>query len=125
MNNYFCSFSGTFDVRNVTVDSVVNGRVCFTVDYVDGHETPPRSFVRLTCTTTGTEYNGTIKGTVGCLNDVPPQESYTVAATDADAVDKMNPPVFVTAPNISVPNYTAAPSTTIYTTSTATPTPGW
>ena len=114
---------GTFDVKNVTVVSVLNGRVCFIVDYVEGHETPPRCFVRLTCTTTGTEYNGTIAGPVGCLNDVPPQESYTVAATDADAVDKMNPLVFV--PNISVPNYTAAPSTTIYTTPTATPTPGW
>ena len=114
--------SGTFDVQNVTVDSVMNGRVCLTVDYVKGHET--HCFVRLTSTQTGIEYNGTIEGTSGCI-DVPPDESYDLIATDGDAVDDVNIAVPVRIPNILVPNYTAAPSITTYITPIATPPPGW
>ena len=102
---------------------MLNGRVCLTVDYVEGHETPPRCFVRLTCTTTGTEYNGTIEGTSGCIDDVPPHMSYTLTATDGDAVDDINTVAPVTITGISVPSYTVAPSTT-FTTPTPTPT-GW
>ena len=79
--------------------------------------------MRLTCTITGNEYNGTIEGTSGCIDDVPPHNSYTLTATDGDAVDDINTVAPVTITGISVPSYTVAPSTT-FTTPTATPT-GW
>ena len=106
--------SGTFDVRNFTLNSVMNGDVCFTVDYVEGHETPPLCFVMLTCTTTGSEQNKTIKGTKGCLSEVPPHGSYTIAATDADAVGEINSLVAVRPLTLSVENYTTSviPSST-------------
>ena len=100
----------------------MNGKVCLTVEYVEGHETPPRCFVRLTCTTTGTEYNGTIEGTSGCIDDVPPHSSYIIAATDADAVGEINYLVAVRGSSlIYVPSYAVPPSTT-FTTPSATPT---
>ena len=85
----------------------MNGDVCFTVDYVEGHETPPICFVRLTCTTTGSEQNKTIKGKKGCINKVPPHMSYTLTATDGDAISEMNFLVAVRPLTIiSVQNYT-------------------
>ena len=40
------SIIATFDVYSVTVNgSVVNGRVCLTVEYVEGHEPSPHCYV--------------------------------------------------------------------------------
>ena len=115
---------GTFDVQNVTVDSVVNGRVCLTIDYVDGHENPPRCFVRLTCTRH--VYTQRIERTLGCINDVLPNESCNLTATDDDddAVGKINTIAPVTITYILIPSYmyTVAPSTTFAMPPTPTPT---
>ena len=47
---------GTFDVRNATVMDIENGRVCLSVQYVEGHVEPASSFILFRCTTTGTEH---------------------------------------------------------------------
>ena len=95
-----------------------NGRVCLTVDYVEGHETPPHCFVRLTCT--GHKYTQMITGTSGCINNVLPHESCNLTVTDGDddAVHNINTAAPVTITGISVPSYTVASSTT-----STTPTP--
>ena len=116
------SILDTFDVWNVTANSGLNGNVCFIVDYVEGHETPPRCFVRLTCTRH--EYNQMIEGISGCINNVPPNESCNLTATDGDddAVRKINTIAPVTITGITIPSYIAAQSTT-FAIPPATPTP--
>ena len=107
-------------MQSVTVDSVLTGRVCLTIDYVKGHEIPPHCFVRLSCA--GYEHTQMIIGTSGCIRDVLPHESCNLTATDGDddAVHNINTAAPVTITGISVPSYTVAPSTTS-TTPTTTP----
>ena len=39
-------YTATFDVSSISIDGpVIRGRVCLTVEYVDGHEQPPHTFV--------------------------------------------------------------------------------
>ena len=79
--------------------------------------------MRLTCT----EHEDTqmIEGTSGCINDVPPNESCNLTATDGDddAVRKINTIAPVTITGILVPSYTVAQSTTAAIPPTLTPTP--
>ena len=44
--------TGTFDVRNVTVMNIENGRVCLSVEYVEGHVESASSFILFRCSTT-------------------------------------------------------------------------
>ena len=58
--NIIINSTGTFDVLNATVMNIENGRVCLSVEYVEGHVEPASSFILFRCSTTGTEHNGTI-----------------------------------------------------------------
>ena len=99
---------------------MLNGSVCLTVDYVEGHETPPRCFVKLTCTTENEQIHPFfIEGTSGCVDIVTPHISCNLTAIDGDAMEYINTTAPVTITGISVPSYTVAPST-ISTTSTPT-----
>ena len=74
-------FSGTFDVYNITVSSLLTGAVCFSIDYIEGHTTN-QSFVKLTCPLTQNCLIQTVKEN-GCFVNLP-HCSYTLSATDAD-----------------------------------------
>ena len=41
--------TGTFDVCNATVMNIENGRVCLSVEYVEGHVEPASSFILFRC----------------------------------------------------------------------------
>ena len=100
---------------------VIRGRVCLTVEYVDGHEQPPRTFVLFKCTTreSGSQVL-IIDGTVQCTQ-LPPHTSYDIIATDFDASDDINTTAAVTILGVAVPDYTITPSSTApYTTNTLT-----
>ena len=108
---------GTFDVCRISVDSpVIRGRLCLTVEYVDGHEKPPRTFVLFT-RESDTQVV-IINGTVQCT-PLPPHTSYDIIATDYDAADDINTTAAVTILGVAVPDYTITPSST---TPTNTPT---
>ena len=110
------SFTGTFDVCSISVDGpVIRGRVCLTVEYVDGHEQPPRAFVLFKCTTreSGSQVL-IIDGSVQCTQ-LPPHTSYDIIATDFDASDDINTTAAVTILGVAVPDYTITPSSTVAT----------
>ena len=88
--------SGTFDVQRISVTSTDNGRICLAVDYVPGHEIPAQCFIMLTCSTPScsTQINYTITGSSGCIESIPPN-TYTLSATDGDAVDSIQMPALV------------------------------
>ena len=95
----------TFDVYSVTVNgSVVNGRVCLTVEYVEGHEPNPHCYVVFRSTVTGHDmHHATIQGSSMCIPNVPAHPSYTIIATDGDAVDEINTTAPVTILGVVVP----------------------
>ena len=102
--------------------SVVNGRVCLTVEYVEGHEPNPHCYVVFRCSTTGHDmYHATIQGSSMCIPNVPAHPSYTIIATDGDAVDEINTTAAVTILGVVVPEYTVILSSS--TAPGATPTP--
>ena len=111
------SITATFDVRSISVDGpVIRGRVCLTVEYVDGHEQPPRTFVLFKCTTRESYSQAIIiDGTVQCTQ-LPPHTSYDIIATDYDASDDINTTAAVTILGVAVPDYTIAPSSITRTT---------
>ena len=114
--------AATFDVRSISVDGpVIRGCVCLTVEYVDGHEQPPRTFVLFNCTTRESDSRVLIiDGTVQCTQ-LPPHTSYDIIATDYDASDDINTTAAVTILGVAVPDYTITPSsTTPYTANTPT-----
>ena len=78
--------------------------MCLSVEYVEGHVEPASSFILFRCSTTGTEHNGTIDQTIGCI-EVDPNPSYTIIATDADAVEDVNVVAPVTITGVSVPDF--------------------
>ena len=104
--------TGTFDVRNATVMNIENGRVCLSVEYVEGHVELASSFILFRCSTTGTEHNGTIDQTAGCI-EVDPNPSYTIIATDADAEEDINVVAPVTITGVSVPATTSSTQNTV------------
>ena len=73
---------------DVTVSA---GMACITVQYIQGHEAPPISFVKLRSTSTQPTVTGMI-GTSGCHS-----------VTDADAMDTIDSERAVTLDNILVP----------------------
>ena len=73
---------------------MLSGAVCFTVSFAEGHKTN-QTFVKLLCPVTQIGFFQTIKGH-GCFDNLPPC-SYTLSATDADAVDSID-----TVPAVSV-----------------------
>ena len=101
------SFTGTFDVHSISVDGpVIRGRVCLTVNYVDGHEQPPRAFILFKCITKESDSQVLIiNGTVQCTQ-LPPHTSYDIIATDYDASDDINTTAAVTILGVAVPDYT-------------------
>ena len=112
-----CSLlTGTFDVCNVTLNGpVVRGRVCLNITYVEGHELPAECYIvfRTTCSTTGQNmYHASIQGSSMCILNVPAHPSYTIIATDGDAVDEINTTAPVTILGVAVHEYTAIVSTT-------------
>ena len=113
-------YTGTFDVRSISVyGPVIKGHVCLTVEYVDGHEQPPRTFVLFKCTKRESDSQVLIiDGTVQCTQ-LPPHTSCDIIATDYDASDDINTTAAVTILGVAVPDYTIAPSST---TPTNTPT---
>ena len=80
---------------------LLNGRVCVSVQYVQGHETPAQFYVKLTPSTIQHNITG-IPGTSGCLENVP-AGSYSVSVTDADAVATIDTHPAVTQGGIVVP----------------------
>ena len=89
---------------------VIRGHVCLTVEYVDGHEQPPRTFVLFNCTTRESDSRVLIiDGTVQCTQ-LPPHTSYDIIATDYDASDDINTTAAVTILGVAVPDYTITPS---------------
>ena len=109
---------------SISVDGpVIRGHVCLTVEYVDGHEQPPRTFVLLNCTTKKSDSQVlTINGTVQCTQ-LPPHTSYDIIATDYDASDDINTTAAVTILGVAVPDYTITPSGTTPTNTPITTTP--
>ena len=113
------SITATFDVRGISVDGpVIRGRVCLTVEFVNGHEQPPRTFVLFNCTTReGDSRVLIIDGTVQCTQ-LPPHTSYDIIATDYDASDDINTTAAVTILGVAVPDYTITPLSTTPTNTT-------
>ena len=109
-------YTGTFDVHSISVDGpVIRGRVCLTVEYVDGHEQPPRTFVLFNCTTRESDTQVIIiDGTVQCTQ-LPPHTSYDIIATDYDVSDDINTTAAVTILGVAIPDYTIIPSSTTQT----------
>ena len=105
------STTGTFDVRNALVMNIENRRVCLSAEYVEGHVEPASSFILFRCSMTGTEHNGTIDQTAGCIA-VDPNPSYTIIVTDADAEEDINVVAPVTITGVSVPDVTTTTSST-------------
>ena len=103
--------AATFDVCSISVDGpVIRGCVCLTVEYVDGHEQPPRTYVLFKCTTRESDSQVIIiDGTVQCTQ-LPPHTSYDIIATDYDASDDINTTAAVTILGVAVPDYTITPS---------------
>ena len=122
---YLFPIIATFDVYSVTVNgSVVNGRVCLTVEYVEGHEPNPHCYVVFRSTITGHDmYHATIQGSSMCIPNVPAHPSYTIIATDGDAVDEINTTAPVTILRVVVPEYTVILSSSTSPRATPTPTP--
>ena len=82
---------------NVTVSA---GMVCITVQYIQGHEAPPMSFVKLRSTSTQPTVTEMI-GTSGCLEVAT--GTYHLSVTDADAMDTIDSEPAVTLDSILVP----------------------
>ena len=116
--------TGTFDVLNVTLNGpVVRGRVCLNVTYVEGHELPVGCYIVFRCSTTGHDiYHATIRGSSMCIPNVPAHPSYTIIATDGDAVDEINTTAPVTILGVVVPEYTVILSSSTVPGATPTPT---
>ena len=116
--------TGTFDVHNVTLNGpVVRGRVCLNVTYVEGHELQAECYIVFRCSTTGHDiYHATIQGSSMCIPNVPAHPSYTIIATDGDAVDEINTTAPVTTLGVAVPEYTVILSSSTAPGTTLTPT---
>ena len=89
---------------DVTVSA---GMVCITVQYIQGHEVPPMSFVKLRSTSTQPTVTEMI-GTSGCLEVAT--GTYHLSVTDADAMDTIDSEPAVTLSNILVPTTNTDPS---------------
>ena len=98
--------SGTFDVRKAN-ESVINGQVCLDIDYVEGHETDPKSSVAFRCFKAegSCMHNATINGSSGCIT-VDPHPAYDILITDKDAEEEIDTIAAVTIPGVFVPNIT-------------------
>ena len=103
--NDYSFTTGTFDVHNVTLNGpVVRGRVCLNVTYVEGHELPAECYIVFRCSTIGHDmYHATIQGPSMCIPNVPAHTSYTIIATDGDAVDEIISTAPVTILGVAVP----------------------
>ena len=79
------------------------------MQYVQGHETPAMSFVKLTSVMSLPTVTGMI-GVSGCLSATP--GTYGLSVTDADAIDTIDTQPAITMANIVIPvnNPTVAPS---------------
>ena len=92
--------------------------MCLTVEYVDGHEQPPLTFVLFNGTTNESDSQSIIiNGTVRCTQ-LPPRTSYDIIATDFDASDDINITAAVTILGVAVPDYTITPLSTMASTCT-------
>ena len=92
---------------------VVDGRVCLIVQYVEGHEPNPRCYVVFRSTLTGHDmYHASIQGSSMCILNAPAHPSYTIIATDGDAVDEINATASVTILGVAVHEYTVLLSST-------------
>ena len=68
-------------------------------------------------------YHATIQGSSMCIPNVPAHPSYTIIATDGDAVDEINTTAPVTILGVVVPEYTVMQSSSTSPGATPTPTP--
>ena len=113
-NIYICELTlGTFDVHKVT-ESVINGQVCLDINYINGHEPNPNSFVVFRCSITRSYmHNATISGILGCIT-VDPHPAYVVLITDEDAKEEIDTTAAVIITGVFVPNTitTTTPSVT-------------
>ena len=89
------------------VVTVSAGMVCITVQYIQGHEAPPMSIVKLRSTSTQPTVTEMI-GTSGCLEVAT--GTYLLSVTDADAMDTIDSEPAVTLDNILVPAINNNPS---------------
>ena len=88
--------------------------MCLNVQYVEGHELPAECYVVFRYSSTGHDmYNTTIQELSMCILNVPPHPSYTIIATDGDAVDEINTIAPVTILGVAVPEYTVILSSTV------------
>ena len=75
--------------------------VCITVQYVQGHESPAMSFVRLTSAAGSLPTVNRTIGVSGCLSAIP--GTYDLTVTDADAVNTIDTEAAITMANIVIP----------------------
>ena len=87
-------------------------------------ELPAECYIVFRCSTTGHDmYHATMyKGSSMCIPNVPAHPSYTIIATDGDAVDEINTTAPVTILGVVVPEYTVMQSSAPGATPTPTPT---
>ena len=91
-------------MRNITIlHPVTNGRVCLSVEYVEGHDPNPSCFVMFRCiATAGHDMSTVINGTMMCVHLSP--QVYTIVATDTiNDINTTTPPVIIY--NVTVPYY--------------------
>ena len=89
--------------------NVIEGQLCLSVRYIEGHEPNPHCFVAIRSITTGEELSTTVDNVSMCIQ-LEPQVHYNVLATDADAVDEMDTIAAVTILGVVLPEDTRMPS---------------
>ena len=96
----------------------MNGRACFNVSFVKGHETPAEAFIQL-ISNTSNDISKTINESSNCVRNLQSNTTYDIRAIDADAADQINSTAAVTIlSGVFVPYYdppTSAGTTSIVT----------
>ena len=122
----FCLFwyTGTFNVQKITLDHLAlnKGKMCVTVDYA--YLEPRVCFVRVECVKRGVvvlkKTKPHMNETLQCiLENLPPNSSCNVTATDIDAINQINSLSAYTILEVPVPDYRTS-NTTDYRTNTTT-----
>ena len=95
----------------------MNGRACFNVNFVTGHETPAEAFIQLNSNTSN-DITKTIDESSNCVRNLQSNTTYDIRAIDADAKYQINSTAAFTISGVFVPYYdppTSAETTSIVT----------
>ena len=90
MLHHLCLLTlGTFDIQNASISMLTTNKLCLIVGYIEGHETPLYTFLRLSCLTTKYVQNIIIEGIEGCINieSLNSSQICSLSVTDVDALD--------------------------------------